>query len=154
MFRRVVASLLSVALVGCGAEEDVRPALQPAQGTLTINGKPAQGALVVLHPADGKNFDSRGSRPQGAVGQDGAFKVTTYQDGDGAPAGDYNVAILWFGKSGNASADLLAGAYARPEQTGIRITVAPGSTELEPIEIKGARLMAAPAKPSKDHDGL
>jgi hypothetical protein len=117
-----------------------------------INGKPAQGATVVLHPSDGKEFDSRGSRPQGAVGADGAFKVTTYQDGDGAPIGDYNVALLWFGKNGSGSSDLLAGAYSRPEASGIRVTVATGIAELKPIEIS-ARL-TAPARPSKDHDGL
>jgi hypothetical protein len=141
-------------LLGCGAEDEVRPALQPVEGKLTINGKPAQGATVVLHPADGRDFDSRGSRPQGDVDIGGAFRITTYQAGDGAPAGDYNVAVLWFGKSGKASADLLSGAYARPEQTGIRVTVTPGIAELEPIEIKGARLTAPAVKPSQNHDGL
>jgi hypothetical protein len=155
MFRNVAAALISIVFLGCGADEEIRPQLQPVQGTLSVNGKPAQGATVVLHPADGKNFDSRGSRPQGTVGPDGAFKVTTYQDGDGAPAGEYNVAVMWFGKSGNAAADLLAGAYARPEQTSIRVTVAPGDAELDPIEIKGASLTAAPARrPAQDHDGI
>ena len=106
--------------------------LQPVQVELDDQRQARAGATVILHPAEGKNFDSRGSRPQGDVDAEGTFKVTTYQSGDGAPAGDYNVAVLWFGKS-EASTDLLSGAYARPEQTGIRITVTPGASELRPI---------------------
>lgn len=155
MFRRVAAGLVSLVLLGCGAEEEVRPPLQPVQGTLTINGKAAEGATVVLHPADGKNFDSRGSRPQATVEADGTFHVTTYQEGDGAPAGNYNVAVMWFGKNGDATADRLGGAYARPDQSDVRVTISIGDAELEPIEIKGARLAAArPSKPEQDHDGL
>jgi len=124
------------------------------QGSLTINGKPAPGALVIFHPANGQEFDARGSRPQGTVGADGVFRISTYQEADGAPAGEYKVAVLWFGKNGNGSADLLSGAYARPEQTGIVVTVATGQAELQPIEIKGARLTPARVKPTPDHDGL
>ncbi|HBL44956.1 MAG TPA: hypothetical protein DDZ90_16355, partial [Planctomycetaceae bacterium] len=80
---------------GCG-NSDVRPDLQTVEGRLTINGEPAAGAMLVFYPAQGEEFDSRGSRPRAKVEENGNFQVTTYQSGDGAPAGDYQVGILWF----------------------------------------------------------
>ncbi len=36
-------------------------------------------------------------RPHGRVGPDGRFTLTTYQPGDGAPTGKYNVTVVWPG---------------------------------------------------------
>ena len=78
----VFALIASVHLAGCGPEDEVRPPLQPAEGMLTINNQPAAGAMLVLHPANGKGFDSRMTRPRATVGADGKFHLTTYQEGD------------------------------------------------------------------------
>ncbi len=151
---RLIATAVVALSVGCGSSEELRPTLQSVQGKLTINGRPAEGATLILQPAAQKNFDSRGTRPTANVAPDGTFKVTTYQDGDGAPVGDYAVGVLWFATTAS-SVDRLGGAYSMPDQTGIRLSIKAGGSQLEPIEIKGARLASQQsAKPGKDLDGL
>ena len=144
--------LLLLCLLGCGAEEEVRPPLYPVRGSLLINGKPAGGALLVLHPADG-NFDARGSRPRAKVQADGSFQVSTYQDGDGAPVGEYQVAVLWFDNPDSSNPwDKLGGRYANPKTTEIRVSVGEGENQWEPIEIKNARMVPRPRRTGPDHD--
>ncbi len=146
--RRSATILLAIAcglLAGCGSDEEVRPPLQPVQGVLTINNRPAEGAMLVLHPANGEGFDSRMTRPRAVVGADGRFHVTTYQDGDGAPVGDYRVAILWFANpDSNSPWDKLQGRYSDPANTGIQISIKEGQTELEPISLTGVRVVERP----------
>ncbi len=140
-------------LCGCGAEQEPRPALQPAQGKLLINGEPAPGAMLVLSPADGKTLNARGSRPRANVGEDGTFQVTTYQSGDGAPAGEYLVGILWFDNPDSSHPwDQLGNKYANPETTGIRISIQEGENQLEPIAIDNARLVKRPVRPRNSQD--
>ena len=134
-------------MCGCGAPHEERPPLHPATGTLTINGKPAEGALLVFHPAAGREFDARGTRPRATVEADGTFEVTTYQSGDGAPAGDYRVAILWFADPDSSSPwDRLGNRYANPDRTDIRVSITEGVNELKPIEIEGAQIADRPAR--------
>jgi hypothetical protein len=154
--KALLASLLALCglvLCGCGAEE-VRPDLQPARGTLTINGRPALGAMLVLHPAGAEPFDSRGTRPRATVAGDGSFELTTYQTGDGAPVGDYDVAVLWFvDPNADAPRDKLGGRLADPKKSGIRLSVKSGVSELEPIEINGIEVaVRPPTKPTRDYD--
>lgn len=152
---RTAAVALLVCLCGCGAEEEVRPDLYPVEGSLIINGKPAGGAMLVLHPANGKNFDERGSRPRATVNEDGTFHVTTYQNGDGAPVGDYRVALLWFDDpDSNNPWDKLGNQYANPEKTEIRVSVQEGENAWEPIQIENARVLERPPRRQmgKDYD--
>lgn len=94
-------------------------ALTPTAGRLTVNGRPAVDALVVLAPLlDSAPADS-GARvattatartggeptalldraetgfPRGRVAADGRFVIGTYAKDDGAPAGDYRLVIAW-----------------------------------------------------------
>jgi len=137
---------------GCGPPAEVRPVLIPVQGSLLVNGKPAAGAMVVFHPAGGTSIDERGSRPKATVLPDGSFEVTTYQAGDGAPAGDYDVAVLWLvNNGGDSSWDKLRGAYADPERTNLRVSIDEQGGMLDPIRIDGAAI-APPPPPSADTD--
>src|SRR5690606_10316468 len=74
-------------LAGCGGA-DWHAATVPVSGTVQINGLPAANAVVELH-AVGEPPDSRNSRPWGIVQLDGTYELTTYEQGDGAPPGDY-----------------------------------------------------------------
>lgn len=150
---RTLLGMMLLLLSGCGAEEEIRPELFPAQGSLIINGKPAAGALLVLSPADGKPIDERGSRPRATVQDDGTFQVTTYQSGDGAPAGEYQVGVLWFeNPDANEPWDRLGNQYANPEKTGIRVSIQAGENQWEPIKIDKARLSSRPLRQPKAKD--
>lgn len=141
--------------VGCQQSED-RPELQQARGSLMINGEPAMGATVVLHPSDGEPFDSRGSRPKGTVQADGTFELMTYQNGDGAPVGNYDVAVLWLAEpESNHPWDKLSGRLADPKQTKLHLAVREGQSELEPIELNGLTIQnRRPPQKTHDADGL
>jgi hypothetical protein len=77
-----------------------------AEGFVRFRGKPVEGGRVMLHPEEqGKDR----FLPNAVTGPGGAFKLTTYQRDDGAPAGRYKVAIAWTTAKGARSADADAG---------------------------------------------
>ena len=136
---------------GCGPAVEERPTLHPTQGALTINGQPAKGALLVFHPVDDKLLDARGARPTATVDADGNFVLTTYQNGDGAPAGQYRVTILWFDNPDSSSAwDKLGNRFARAETSKILLTVGPEQAQLAPIQLDGVRIV--PRRPVNSID--
>lgn len=86
-----VAALL---LTGCGSGDQMD--IYPVQGKVMFNGSPAEGATVVFL---GTTEELRGKKapiPTGKVQSDGTFRLTSYEPDDGAPAGEYRVAITWF----------------------------------------------------------
>jgi hypothetical protein len=138
---RACAAGLLLALplvVGCGSR------LNGVRGKVVYQGNPAQGALVVFHPKGG---DSRAHRPSGVVGADGTFKLSG-PTGQGAVAGQYAVTIVWPAEIKQAARkplstepesdppDRLGGRYANPSNTPLEATVASGSNELTPFELK------------------
>lgn len=136
---RRAAAVLALALT-CGCESAPnRVPVYPAGGTFTHNGKAAAGAIVILHPVDPA---AAPVKPRGKVGPDGTFRLTTYETGDGAPAGEYAVTAYWPkppapGQPDNDDGpDLFNGRHLRPETPVARITVAAGPTTLAPIDVK------------------
>lgn len=123
---RAAAGALSVVLLaalgGCGAKsEPERVAVFPVQGSITFKGQPMPGAIVTLHPkAPIENVPS----PRAQVDKDGKLKVTTFNGGDGAPAGEYTVTVQWY-KLVKNGADLIAGPNVVPRKYG-----QPGSSDL------------------------
>lgn len=77
-------------LVGCGGSD--RPKLVKATGTVTLDGKPLEGALVGFQPmTDAK---SKYHRPSSAVTDaSGKFLLGTYDKDDGVPVGKYKVGV-------------------------------------------------------------
>ncbi|MES2788389.1 MAG: hypothetical protein V4719_02125 [Planctomycetota bacterium] len=139
--RLISGIALTLFLTGCGTPAEVRPNLFPAEGTLTINGKPAKGARVVLQLADGGSVDARGTRPSAKVEEDGRFQVATYQSGDGAPAGTYQLGIFWMNDENSSSAwDQLGGKFANPLTTKLTVVVKDSVSIFEPIQLTGVRL--------------
>jgi hypothetical protein len=134
--RKLPAAAVLVALLaaGCG---DGRPKLYPVSGQVFVAGKPADGAVVVLHAVGGGIPDV--PRPVATVGPDGSFQLTTYDANDGAPAGTYKVTVMWFPKKKSPmepdGPDRLKGRYASPEKTPLEVTVQPGPTTLEPFKL-------------------
>jgi hypothetical protein len=89
--------------------------------------------MVVFRPlkdADAKHWS--GGFPRGRVAADGSFQLTTYEDGDGAPEGEYAVLIEWPkkgpGKDGEEMSeedeeDRLEGAYSSADNPRFRAVV-------------------------------
>jgi hypothetical protein len=130
--------LALVTLAGSSQKKaGTRKPVYPVHGKLLLNDQPAAGALVVLHPVGGA-YDAE--RPVATVGPDGSFDLTTYVGNDGAPAGEYVVTAQWY-VSVNKEAlgpwpNVIPEKYAEPESSGLRVRVAEGPNDLEPIVIE------------------
>jgi hypothetical protein len=82
-FPAAVLALPFLFASGCG-----KGGLVKVQGTVTLDGKPLDGATVIFVP-EGEG----GVTANGLTGSDGVFRLTTRTSGDGALPGQYKVTI-------------------------------------------------------------
>jgi hypothetical protein len=145
--RRLVAPLVPcvvvAALTSCGSE---KVALYPVRGQILVDGEPAARAFVMFCPV-APSVAVEKLRPSAETADDGRFELKTYVRGDGAPAGDYRVAVTWHGLPIGANAEDLpeeewtAGpnqlpeSYGDPERTPLTASVESSDTELAPFEL-------------------
>ncbi len=134
-----LAAAIVAALVATGCSQ--ADTLNPVTGKVLYQGKPLAGALVSLHPENGKT-----SPPTGLTKEDGTFSVMT-GDTAGAPAGTYRVTVicqapletkaegLSFGPSFETE-DRLSGAYANRDKSQITVEVKAGPNQLEPFDLQ------------------
>lgn len=87
--RLVVGCFTVIALVsasGCGGGGAAKT--QKVSGKITtVDGAPAKGASVAFS-ATGKGYQTTG-----ITGDDGTYQLSTFEDNDGAPEGEYAVSI-------------------------------------------------------------
>ena len=81
--RKALLWLAPLWLVGCGRTGD----LTTVEGIVTLDGKPAAGATVILIPEG-----NTGRSAWGTARQDGSFRLAT-SDRDGASPGQYKVIV-------------------------------------------------------------
>jgi hypothetical protein len=135
-------ALLLVPLLGCGGRGP-KP-VYPVTGEVFYQGKePCAGALVVLHPAGAATAVDR---PNATVREDGTFRLSTFAEGDGAPAGEYGVTIVWprraaakgFGDLAQRRAvpDRLGGRYADPKNPRLKARVEKKPTALPRFNVE------------------
>lgn len=129
MYRTAIFAYLScVCLAGCGSRDKLK--LYPVAGTLLVSGEPAANAKIAFHPLS----PGAAALPVATTAPDGTFRLTTYAAGDGAPAGEYAVTVVWPDDSlpvdecVEAAHDRLQGRYADPTKTKLRATVRPEAT--------------------------
>lgn len=130
---------LALAFTGCGRSEPRVPVVA-VTGKITYQGEPPAGAQVVLHPVS-KSAESNVA-PSGVVKEDGTFQISAYDQGDGAPPGEYVATVQWFrvvstGEGGGGRGpNVLPTAYADPATSPIKVKVESSATQLDPIEIR------------------
>lgn len=137
--RFTAAAAVAFAVVGSGGCGGGKPTAVPVTGKVLFrNTAPAAGALVVFHPTDVAFEKTIGGKPVGTVADDGTFKLTTYEAGDGAPAGEYGVTIDWRskgkaggfslgdGEGGGGGQPRLQPKYSNPQQPFKTVTVTAG----------------------------
>jgi hypothetical protein len=136
-----LTSALVFGVVGCGGNETgLKVVAFPVKGKVTFDGQPAAGAFVVFHPRTAAKPGEEVLKPRATVQPDGAFTLSTASDGDGAPAGEYDVTVQWT-KPVKQGPDLVAGpnvipkAYAEPATTPLHVTVRDSDNALEPFAI-------------------
>jgi hypothetical protein len=83
-----VLSALVSALAGCGGGGD---GLTPVAGTVTVDGRPGEGAAVAFIPKDG----TPGNGGIGLADASGKYEITTPQGKKGLPPGQYRVTVSY-----------------------------------------------------------
>ena len=97
MKRLQTATVLLTAMLvsGCGQAPSDAPKIElhPVMGIVSVDGKPAKGVHVVLHPVNDPS--PAAVTPNGITDETGVFKLTTYAVADGAPEGKYQLSFSW-----------------------------------------------------------
>lgn len=147
LFSIGAALLALMAVPGCG---DGKLPCHPVRGELFINGEPAYGAKVFFFPVDAPK-DPRANCPLGQVNEAGQFALSTYGEGDGAPAGEYIVCFEWPNKHALKGtfegSDRLGGKYYNKADSTYRFTVNPGENQ-----VPRYNLTVSLTKPKRDKD--
>ena len=126
MLLLLLLACMVLLLSSCGKAD--RKSVYSVRGQV-FDGKnrPAVGALVIFHPVD--RDDPEPTKPLAYVDDKGAFSLTTYESGDGAPEGEYVVTIEWRPKSASPFAankegeDRLHGRYSDPKTSNLRFKI-------------------------------
>ena len=135
---RALAGLILLA-GGCGG--DAGPRVHPVSGRIVVDGRPAAKAQVAFHPTAGA---PGGVIPFAETDADGVFRPSTRLTGDGAPAGDYTLTVLWPEIKVDrgeevAGPDRLRRRYADPRSSTLRVTIREGENALPTFELKSSR---------------
>jgi hypothetical protein len=130
---------LAVLAGACSSQPtEARKPVHPVRGKVLYKGQPAKGAFVLLAPLK-EPAENPDPRPRGTVGDDGTFVLGTYEREDGAPAGEYTVAITWEGgvlpDGREEPTDKLHGRYDL-SNTRLKATVKEGPNELPPFQLQ------------------
>jgi len=134
------ATLLLAALVvlvaGCGGKG---PRLYPGKGAVRINGEPAKDVNVLFTPVASPEAGATPLSPAAVTGEDGSFQLMSFKPSDGAPAGDYQVTVIYPMNRFNkhlSGIDRLRGKFANPQTSGLTAKVEPRSNDLPPFDLK------------------
>lgn len=130
--------LLPIVLVLCSCgEEEVgnRKVTTPVTGQVTVDGKvPSTPIKITCVPVAGIDTDNP-SESWCMTSEDGKFALSTYEDGDGVPPGEYTLTFVWgtmnLVSMSYGGPDQLKGRYKDPKTSEFRFT----ATEGEPVDM-------------------
>lgn len=134
--------LSAVLVVGCGGQSGpAKKACYPVKGQVLVQGKPAEGVLLIFRPKENPDATEWPTGfPHATSAAEGKFEIGTYTDNDGAPAGDYVVVATWTVPNPQneeaSSPDKLGGRFADPATSKLSAKVEAKPTELSPINLQ------------------
>jgi hypothetical protein len=136
--RGLLAAIALAAGFAAGCGNNGQKPTYPVQGQLLYKGtEPAVGAMVVFNPIPADPSPTA-IKPLGEVKEDGSFALTTYKADDGAPAGEYDVTVIWLqkptgprlGENRGLAKDRLEGRYSDPAAAKLKATVSEGGSKI------------------------
>ena len=124
-----VVGISLLAATGCPAQnERNEKQVFKIKGTVTVDGTPTPDIQIALHDKAGLDTQQP-TFPQGFTDAEGNIRISTYEEGDGAPAGEYSVtfALQEFNLMSRSYAgpDKLKKKYSDPKNTPFSITLGP-----------------------------
>ncbi|MGE3314647.1 MAG: BON domain-containing protein [Planctomycetaceae bacterium] len=137
----VVVAAVAVLMASCSKAPTTSVPVYPVKGKLTFEGEPTPGAFIVLHPV-GHELP-KDATPKARVSPDGTFKIGTFSNGDGAPEGEYILTAEWkklVTKDGDTlpGPNVIPNEYSDAKTSQLRVKVAKGDNEWEPLQISSA----------------
>lgn len=137
-------ALCGCAWLGCGSAGSHLPKTVPATGVVTLDGKPVDGAQVVIVPAgDGKNGANA------VTDASGRFALRAYPEKDGAIPGDYKVQVSKTvevklpGKLDGGDAVRfdygVPGKYTTADKSGLKVTIPEAGIKDIKLELTSAK---------------
>jgi hypothetical protein len=146
----LVAAVIGLSLVGCSSD-DGRVKLYPVSGQVLVGDLPAEGLRVRFYNASAPN-DIDAPQPFGTTDATGKFEMGTFEEKDGAPAGEYLVVLLWpDGPPGpGIPRDRLGNAFTDLSKTPYRAKVPEGGTVLDPIKVDASKVKKLAPRPDVD----
>ena len=135
----VSTAAAAFALVGCQSRNSDWKPTEPLVGVLLVDGAPAEGVQVTLHNVAGIDA-KQPTFSQGFSDKEGKFKLSTYEEGDGVPEGEYVLTFFW-GQINPLSMqfggpDKLKEKYHDPAQSKFKVKVEKGKpVDLGRIEL-------------------
>jgi 5-hydroxyisourate hydrolase-like protein (transthyretin family) len=131
--RWVLYLAVGLCLVGCNRTQYYGHPPHLVSGQLLVNGKPADNADIQLFPVEDWE---RAIIPQGSTDEEGRFILSTFSMEDGAPTGEYEVAVSWpaYRHGKRFGPDRLAGKLANHKTSGVRVRIEDSTSEL-PINL-------------------
>src|SRR5262249_2282965 len=132
----LASAVVCVGLSGCGASG---PNLHPVEGTVSVKGKPAAGAIVFFHHQD--RSSPKHPVPYGKADRGGRFQPTPGVAGEGARGGWYGGPVVWPAPNAKPDKDgsrpaLLKGAYSDPKVSKLVVEVTAGKNALPPFNLE------------------
>jgi hypothetical protein len=106
-------------MVGCNQDTKGRVDTISVTGKVTVAGQPLNNGTITFVPVSGTNTAS------GEI-QGGSYSLTTYAKGDGAPPGDYKVAISAYSSKpemGKPAERAIPEKYFNAESSGLTASV-------------------------------
>lgn len=137
LHRWLIAVLACSLLAGCSTG----PKLIPVTGSVTVKGKPAEGATILFHPEDTAQVTA-----SGVTEADGSFSLLSAMQ-PGVLAGKYKVTVTWpdptkqpteaqiMMGTAEPGPDLLKGKYASRDVTTLSVEITSTTTTLPPFAL-------------------
>lgn len=124
-------------LQGCSSQRGPMK-FQPFKvtGQVKYDGKSAENVQVYLFPLAAPTMPDIPSNPRAVTRKDGSFEISTYEENDGAPAGKYQVLMIWPDEKsqGEEKKDKFLGWYG-PAYSQLEVMVKEGKNNLPTIQV-------------------
>lgn len=137
--RLCIACLAILSLPACfGGDGYERLETVPVTGRVTVDGQvPTSPIKITCHAVNGMNAEHP-TYSWSLTGEDGTFEISTFDQGDGVPTGEYALTFYWgemnLVSMGYSGPDKLNDRYADPATSQVRFTVTAG--ESDPIDLE------------------
>ena len=125
----------------CGSREKT-VTCHPVEGRVLHGNQPVVGARVTFAAIDVPTPPDVFVHPTARTDAEGHFKLRTFKEADGAPAGKYKVLIVWpktpgrsDGSGEGEEGDRLEGRFATPETSTIEVEIKPETNNLPPFVV-------------------